>query len=195
MFPTTSPILSGGLLLTAPAEAHHLLDVSSLSPTLLNGFLSGLAHPVLGPDHLVFLLALSLVGLRQRWHWMLGLLASGLAGSAIGLLLPGVPGAEALVAFSLVAVAMVLLDRWPRALLVPAIALHGYVLSASVLGWTSAPVSTYLLGLMVSQAALLLLALTLLNRLASRLSGQHRRFAAALLIGCGAAWTWSGLVG
>ena len=195
MFPTTSSILSGGLLLTAPAEAHHLLDNSSLSPTLLNGFLSGLAHPVLGPDHLVFLLALSLVGLQQRWRWMLGLLASGLAGSALGLLLPGVPGAEALVAFSLVAVAMVLLERWPRRLLVPAIALHGYVLSASVVGWTSAPVGTYLLGLMVSQAALLLLALTALNRLACGLSGQHRRFAAALLIGCGAAWTWSGLVG
>ncbi len=50
----------------------------------MNGLLSGLAHPLLGPDHLLFLLALSLVGLGQRSRWMLALLATGLAGSLLG---------------------------------------------------------------------------------------------------------------
>jgi len=185
-----------GLMLLAPAaQAHHMLDITGLKPTPLNGFISGLAHPVLGPDHLLFLLALSLVGLRHRGGWMLALLVGGLAGSALGLILPGLPGAEALVAFSLVVVGLVLLGVLPRPLLLPSIALHGYVLSASVIGWTTAPITTYLFGLLVSQGTLLFLALTALRRLTTGLSPRRQTMAAAALIGCGAAWTWSGLVG
>ena len=182
-------------LLALPVSAHHLMELLNLPPTPAMGLLSGLAHPLLGPDHLLFLLALSLVGLRQRASWMLGLLATGLAGSAAGLLLPGLPGAEALVAGTLVVVALVLLDRLPRLWLLPAFALHGYVLSAAVLGWNPAPVAAYLAGLLLSQGALLLLSLTLLRKGAAGLTPGLRQGLAAALLGCGAAWAWSGLVG
>lgn len=72
-----------------------------------------MGHPLLGPDHLLFLLALGLVGLRQSGRWLIGLLATGLAASGLGLLLPGLPGAETLVALSLVLVGLVLLNRAP----------------------------------------------------------------------------------
>jgi urease accessory protein len=182
-------------LLALPAEAHHLMSLLHLQPTPLSGLISGLAHPLLGPDHLLFLLALALVGLRHRRRWMLALLATGLAGTSLGLLLPGLPASEALVAFTLVAEGLVLLGRWPVGLLVPAFALHGYGLSTSVLGWTSAPVAFYLVGLLLSQGSLLLLALTALRRFASPLTLQVRQALAAGLIGIGAAWTWSALVG
>jgi len=189
----------GLLLLTllAPpaAQAHHLIHLLHLKPTPLTGLLSGLAHPVLGPDHLLFLLALSLVGLRQRATWMLGLLAVGLGGSVLGLALPGLPLAEALVSFSLVVVALVLLGRLDRRLLLPAFALHGYVLSAAVLGWNSAPIGLYLVGLLLSQGALLLFALGVLRHTAASISATTLRTLAAVLLGCGAAWTWSALVG
>ncbi|MFM7269275.1 MAG: HupE/UreJ family protein [Cyanobium sp.] len=189
------PMLVLGLLRAREAEAHHLLSLLHQQPSALGGLLSGLAHPVLGPDHLFFLLALSLVGLRHRTGWMLGLLCTGLGGSLLGVLLPGLPGAEALVSFSLVIVALVLLGRLDRRLLLPAFALHGYVLSASVLGWTPAPLGFYLLGLLISQASLLLLALLGLRRLVLTLSAAMVRSLAAGLLGCGAAWTWSALVG
>jgi urease accessory protein len=64
---------------------------------------------------------------------MLGLLATGLAGTAFGLMVPGLPGAEALVSFTLVLIALVLMDRLPMAVLFPAFAVHGYVLSGSVI--------------------------------------------------------------
>ncbi len=182
------------LAVAGPAQAHHLMEITALTPTPLTGFLSGLAHPVLGPDHLLFLCALSLVGLRRRAPWMLALLVTGLLGSVGGLAFPGLPFAEAAVAFSLVVVALVWLQRWPKTLLLPAIALHGYVLSHTVLGWNQAPLAFYGLGLLVSQGALLLLALTLLRSLAEGLSPQRRALIAAGLIGCGAAWTWSALV-
>jgi len=177
-----------------PAEAHHLMDLTHLPPSPASGLLSGLAHPILGPDHLIFLCSLSLVGLRHRARWMLALLVTGLLGSGLGLLLPGLPFAEAAVAFSLVVVAMVWLRQWPKALLLPAIALHGYVLSNTVLGWSQAPLASYGLGLLLSQGTLLLLSLTLLRSLADGLSSQQRSLICGVLIGCGSAWTLSALV-
>ena len=188
--------LTAALLLLAPAaEAHHLVHLLHLKPNPLTGLISGLAHPLLGPDHLLFLLALSLVGLRHRTGWMLALLATGLAGSALGLLLPGLPFAEALISFTLVLVALVLLGRLDRRLLLPAFALHGYGLSAMVLGWNAAPISFYLLGLLISQGLLLLVALVALRHTSAALSSGTTRTLAAVLLGCGAAWTWSALVG
>ena len=169
----------------------HLLH---LKPTPLSGFISGLAHPVFGPDHLLFLLALSLVGLRHRSRWMLGLLATGLAGSVLGLVLPGLPATEALVSLTLVLVALILLRDGDRRLLLPAFALHGYALSSTVLGWNPAPVAFYLLGLLVSQGSLLVFALGILRHRAERWSSISRSTIAAVLLGLGAAWTWSALV-
>jgi len=172
-------------LAVAPAQAHHAMELFHLQPTPVNGLVSGLLHPVLGPDHLLFLLALSLVGLRQRVSWMLGLLVVGLLGSWAGLVLPGLPGAEPMVALSLAVVALVLLGRLPAALLLPAFALHGYVLSASVLGWSTMPVAGYLLGLAISQGLLLFASLQLLARFAASLAPRTRRWLALALVGAG----------
>jgi urease accessory protein len=174
-------------LAVAPAQAHHAMGLFHLQPTPFNGLVSGLLHPVLGPDHLLFLLALSLVGLRQRASWMLGLLVVGLLGSWAGLVLPGLPGAESMVALSLAVVALVLLDRLPAPWLLPAFALHGYVLSASVLGWSTMPVAGYLLGLAISQGLLLFASLQLLARSAARLAPPTRRWLALALVGAGSA--------
>jgi urease accessory protein len=116
---------------------------------------------------LVFLLALSLVGLGHRSAWMLALLLIGLAGSLLGLVVPGLPGTEALVSATLMLEALVLLAQWPVALLLPAFGLHGYALSSAVLGWTQGPLVTYLVGLFLGEGLLLLLALTVLRRLAA----------------------------
>ena len=187
-------VISLSLVLAAPALAHHPMTAMGLEPSLFSGLLSGLAHPLLGPDHLVFLLALGLVGLHRPLRWVLGLLTAGLVGSGLGLVLPGLPGAEALVALSLVVTGLVLLQRLPSALLLPAFALHGYVLSGSVIGWETTPVAAYLLGLLLSQSALMLAALTVVRRWAATLTAAHLRLAAGLLMGVGAAFTWSALV-
>lgn len=173
------------VLLAAPARAHHLIDITSLQPSVFNGLLSGLAHPVIGPDHLLFLVALALTGLTQRRRWMLALLVTGLLGSAAGLIGPGLAGAELLVSLTLVVEALVLAQRLPRLVLLPAMALHGYVLSASVVGWSAMPVASYLAGLLLSQGSLLLLALWWMQPFASRLQRHGRAAVVAGLIGFG----------
>lgn len=182
-------------LWAVPASAHHLMELfHQTQATPLAGLLSGIGHPLLGPDHLLFLLALGLVGLKQSGRWMLGLLAAGLAASGLGLVLPGLPGAETLVALSLVLVGLVLCERAPRWTLLPAFALHGYVLSASVIGWEATPVAAYLLGLLISQGTLLRLALGLVRRAADRWSATRLRLVAGLLMGIGGAFAWTSLV-
>ena len=157
--------------------------------------MSGLAHPLLGPDHLIFLIALALVGVQRSGRWMISLLAVGLAGTALGLALPGLPGAELLVSLTLVVEGLVVAGRLPTMLLVPAFALHGYVLSSTVIGWEPTPVATYLLGLLLSQGALLLLALWGLRHAVERISASTRTLLAGGLIGLGAAFSWTTLVG
>lgn len=176
-------VIGAGLLTPLPAQAHHFMELHQLQPTVFNGLLSGLAHPFIGPDHLLFLLALSLLGLRHSGRWMLSLLAVGLGGSLVGLIWPGLPGADALVAATLTLEALALLGWLPLAVIVPAMALHGYVLSDAVLGWTAMPIGSYLIGLLVSQGLLLLLALQALRPLAQRLTPSARRLGALALAG------------
>jgi urease accessory protein len=177
-----TPVLVLGLS-ALPAGAHHLMDIQGLPATPFNGLLSGLAHPLIGPDHLIFLLALCLLGLRQRMRWTLALLVVGLLGSCAGLVLPGLPGADLLVAATVAIEALVLLGALPSATLIPAMALHGYVLSSVVLGWSSMPLVSYMLGLLISQGLLLAASLGLLRGLASHLRAPARRSWAFLLLG------------
>lgn len=196
MFQRLMPALAGlALLVAAPALAHHPMQDMQLEPGALTGLLSGVAHPLLGPDHLLFLIALALVGLQRSGRWMLGLLAVGLAGSVLGLALPGMPSAELLVSLTLVVEGLVVAGRLPQVLLVPAFALHGYVLSSTVIGWEATPIAAYLLGLMLSQGALLLVALWGLRQTAQRLDGTLRTLLAGGLIGLGTAFSWTALVG
>src|ERR1700738_1279056 len=53
--------ISATSLLTAwPAPAHHVMGGKTPSD-LIEGLLSGLGHPVIGPEHLAFLLAVGVV--------------------------------------------------------------------------------------------------------------------------------------
>jgi urease accessory protein len=101
---------------------------------------------------------------------------------------------DAAVSITLVVVGLVLLERLPALLLVPAFALHGYVLSAAVIGWEQSPIAFYLVGLLVSQGLLLTTSLTLVRRWGTGLSASQLRLTAGILIGVGSSFAWSALV-
>src|SRR5437879_6723963 len=88
-------------LCTTSAFAHHVMGGATPS-TLVEGLLSGIAHPVIGPDHLAFLLAIGIaVGIGGL---NLALPALFVVASAIGVMLHvngiNLPGAEIVVACS-----------------------------------------------------------------------------------------------
>src|SRR5262245_45015148 len=88
-------------LFTTSAFAHHVMGGQTPS-TLVEGLLSGIGHPVIGPDHLAFLLAIGMaVGIGGL---NLALPALFVIASAIGVMLHvngiDVSGAEVIVVFS-----------------------------------------------------------------------------------------------
>jgi len=173
-----------------------MAEGAELSPWM--GFVSGIGHPLLGPDHLLFLLAIGFVGLRRPVAWVVPLLAAGLLGSALAQVVPLAESAsqfaEALVSLTLVLAGTVALGRLPALLLVPAIALHGYLLGGTVVGAEPTPLLFYFLGLLVSQGSLMLLVTAVSRRLLSALQDNGRSTLAGIWIGIGAAFAWTILV-
>lgn len=86
-------------LMAAPALAHPGHDLTT-------GFSAGLAHPFLGADHLLAMVAVGLWATQYAGRKGLvlpfGFVGGMLAGAALGFAGTGLPGAESLIALSLV---------------------------------------------------------------------------------------------
>lgn len=178
--------------------AHHPFGMEEISLSPLQGFLSGVGHPLLGPDHLLFLVALMLVGWDQPRRWIPTLLAVGLLGSALAqvLVIPeslAVP-TEALVSLSLVVEGLVILGTISTRWLYPAFALHGLMLGGTIVGAEPSPLLAYFIGLFVAQALMLLLVRRLSDPVVSLIGDQGMRLVAGIWIGIGCAFSWSMVV-
>lgn len=152
-------LLAAGLgLVAAPALAHHPMG-GAMPETLLHGLLSGVGHPIIGPDHLAFIVAAGvLAALAGRpLTAPLGLVAGALAGAAIHLGAVNLPGAEVLVALSalLAGVAVLLGARAGAGLLVGAFAIagvfHGYAYAEAVIGAEQGVIAAYLFSFSLTQ--------------------------------------------
>ena len=187
------------LLMASPAFAHHPFGMGeSGALTAWQGLLSGLGHPLLGPDHLLFLLALGFVGLQRPLRWVLPLLAIGLGGSLLSQFIPlpdaVAPWAEALVSLSLAVEGLIALSMAPAAWLLPLFGLHGFLLGSTIVGAEPSPLLSYFLGLLLAQGSLLLLVTAWSQGLVERLGAQGRRLGAGIWIGIGMAFAWVALI-
>ena len=175
---------------------HGMGDSGTL--TAWQGLLSGIGHPLLGPDHLLFLLAIAFVGLKRPMRWVVPMLAVGLGGSLLSqvIALPELltPWAEALVSLSLVAEGLIALSMAPAAWLLPLFSLHGFLLGSTIVGAEATPLATYFLGLLLGQGVLLLLITALSQGLVERLGAQGQRLGAGIWIGIGLAFAWVAVI-
>lgn len=155
-----------------PALAHHPMG-GAVPATPWEGFASGIGHPVIGPDHLAFLLAAGVLAAalpaRRGLLAILAFVAGGFAGSLAHVAGIGFGPVEALVALSLVAAGFALLWRGvPAALLPAAFALaglvHGHAFAEAIIGAEQGPLIAYLAALALMQAALGLGAMALARR-------------------------------
>jgi urease accessory protein len=147
--------------LTSPAFAHHAMG-GGLPTTFFEGLLSGLAHPVLGPDHFAFVIAIGVAAALVPAG--IGLIGAFFAASAAGILIHfgawSLPLAETLVAATVVA-AGTLVAFGNRAgsqawLMLAAVAglLHGYALGESIVGADRGVLGAYLVGLAITAACI-----------------------------------------
>lgn len=197
-----SLILMACSLLAGAAQAHHPMD-GAMPSTALQGLLSGLAHPVIAADHLLFLLAAgTLAGLSQasvgRSAAALGAFAAaGMVGTALRVPGLAVPLLEPLIGITLLATAFYLWQRRAPtvgAALLAASAgagfLHGQAYGEAVIGAEAGPVVWYLAGLLVVQCGLLLATGLLVRRTALPGVPRLRVLARVLGIAAGAAGLW-----
>ena len=187
----------GLLLIAQPVLAHH--PTGGVTPqTFLHGLLSGIGHPIIGLDHLAFIVAAGAIAasFKRGWLMPLAFMASGAVGAWLHWNSVSVPGAELAIALSVVTLGIVLVigQKLPAALVVVIFAIsgffHGFALFESIIGAEMAPLGAYLIGLATSQFGVALLSLLATRQLAARLADK----APLLLRAAGAALAVFGTV-
>jgi urease accessory protein len=184
---------SGTLIATAAAYiclmgnalAHHVTG-NQMPTSSLDGFLSGLGHPVIGLDHLAAIVAVGCIASVQRRPALgvIGFVVFMLAGALIHLGRATVPGIELLVSLTVAVLgAVATIDRQRSIglslLLFPlAGLLHGYALADSIVGAQPAPLVTYLIGVALIQSAI---GLMVANSFRLLLAGDRRALSVRLL--------------
>jgi urease accessory protein len=186
------------LAATLPAHAHHMMG-GRMPATFAEGLLSGLGHPVIGIDHLAFIVAVGLaVGVAGL---SLAMPAVFVVTSAVGVAIhvggANLPGAELVVAASVILAGGLLATRsasraspvtglmtW-SALFAVAGLFHGYAYGESIFGAERTPLGAYLVGLVIVQTAIATgVALAMRRPLTSPL---NVRLAGAVIAGIGLA--------
>ena len=177
-----------GLLTAGPALAHHPMGGATPS-TMTEGLLSGLGHPIIGIDHLVFLVVVALLAYRlsgaARWLAPAAFVGGTLGGTLIHLRAVDLPMAELLVALTVVVGGITVLynlranptfNAAGLSLLLAAAGLfHGYAYGEAIVGAEVTPLLSYLIGLSLVQYALVAGLLTGLSMLAARSQGSAAR--------------------
>ena len=201
---TSKLLAAGGALLagSVPAFAHHPMG-GTTPATLWQGFASGVGHPVIGIDHLAFILAVGLAAALLGRVVVLPLVF--IAATAIGCLLHlmsvGLPLAEIVIAGSVVLLgALVAFKSVPTlpvaaALVALAGVLHGHAYGEAIFGAEPTPVLAYLAGFAAIQFAIAVTTAEVARRaLAVSIEAIPVRVAGGLAAGIGIAAAWGQLV-
>ena len=198
----TIVLLTTALLPTA-AWAHHPMG-GTAPATFMQGLLSGIGHPILGPDHLAFIVGLGLLAGIAGFGPLLPALFVAAMAAGLGLHITGldIPGVELLVAGSVVLIGLALWrQRTVRGTWLEggAFALaglfHGYAFAEAVIGSEATPIAAYVTGLVATQLTIALAA-SALGRTSieatARLTPVMVRIAAALILTVGLVFIASG---
>jgi urease accessory protein len=159
-------------LLPAVAWGHHPMGYA-LPGTLMQGFLSGLGHPIIGLDHAAFIVAAGfLLALSRHGVWGIpAMIAGTLLGAALHLAGINLAGAELGIGLSVVLVGALVMARrevplgWLAGGIAVAGVLHGQAYAESIFGAEATPLAAYLAGFSVIQLVIAMAAFFL-----------HRRF-------------------
>jgi len=169
------PLSLLAVVAATPASAHHVMG-GRTPATFLEGFLSGLGHPIIGPEHLAFLLALGIIVGTAGLNLALPVLYGAAIAIGVALHVSGmsIPAPETLVALSVLLAGALVLSMRPLPVLAWALLFavagifHGYAFGESIYGAERTPFAAYLLGLVLIQSALTVGIALLARRLHAR---------------------------
>ena len=190
--------LMGVLIMSTPAFAHHPLG-GRLPANVFEGFFSGVAHPVIGFDHLAFVIAAGLVGVLSKRGIVIPItfVAASLGGTGLHLLLMDLPAPELVISASVLVFGILLaFGQSFNLLLVVVLGIiagifHGYAYGEAVVGAEMTPLFSYLVGFTSIQLVISLSAWKLGNVWLKNNAIQgllHLRFIGFTICGLGAAF-------
>ena len=196
---THSKILRGVIPLAAaffaatPALAHHPLG-GEVPATLVHGLLSGIGHPVIGLDHLAFVLAVGVAAMLTGRLLLvpLAFVSATIAGALVHYGSIGLPLVEVAIVFSVVALGLAIaLGRTGSPLMLGAAVavaglFHGHAYGEAIVGAEATPLLAYLGGFGLTQWAIAVAAGWAVGRFAP--IGTERlapRLAGAAVFGAG----------
>jgi len=169
----------GGLLMisSSPAFAHHAMG-GMIPETFSQGFLSGLAHPIIGLDHFAFLIVAILLSCAlkgaARYLVPMTFIGATLGGTVLHLGAANIPMVETLVALTVVAGGVLVLTRnYPGAIVLSGVfavsgILHGYAYGEAIVGSEATPLMAYLIGFSAIQYAIIVGGVVGMEKIASR---------------------------
>jgi urease accessory protein len=146
------------------AHAHHPSG-GATPATALDGLLSGFGHPVIGLDHLLFVLAIGAACyyFGQRAGAVAAFLLAALGGTVLHLWKTTLTYPDAWVAVTLIGLGVLLINASPVLRSKTAIGLlalaglaHGYAYGEAIVGAEPTPIFAYLIGLTAVQGAVVL---------------------------------------
>ena len=146
------------LVVASPAAAHHPLN-GGVPSNFFEGFLSGLAHPVIGVDHLAFIIAIGLVAALKPQGFLLPIafVLSAMLGTGLHLLGVSLPVVELIVSASILLFGILLaIKNSPNVLVMVALSavaglFHGYAYGEAIFGAQTTALVAYLCGFTVIQ--------------------------------------------
>lgn len=191
-------------LFTLPAAAHHPFG-GEAPQSIVQGLLSGAGHPVIGLDHLAFVIAAGLMAavVRQGWRVPAAFVAATVGGTALHLAGADLPVPELVISLSVVVFGLlaVIRDRLNAIAVVILAAIaglfHGYAYGEAVVGAQPTPLVAYLIGFAVVQGAIAYTAYFISQRAVSQettaglISVRHAGF---MVLGAGVAFAGGLLV-
>ena len=180
---------------TESAFAHHAMGGNTPS-TFGQGFISGLAHPVIGVDHLAFIVGVGLLAAACGKAYRLTLPLLFVAMTAVGALTfvagTTLPFAEVVIALSVAIVGVLLISG--KTFAVPYFAglfavagiFHGYAYGGSIVGAETSPLLAYLAGFALIQYVIAVGAsfvLELGRKAADQVTIRYERVAGGIIAG------------
>lgn len=159
------------LATATPALAHHPFG-GEAPQGILEGLISGIGHPVLGLDHLAFVIAIGLLGavVKQGWTVPAAFLLTALMGTGIHLSGADLPAPELVVSASVLLFGLLAITH--KSLSAPAVValtglagmFHGYAYGEAVVGAEPTPLVAYLIGFTAVQGAIAFIAYAFSHR-------------------------------
>lgn len=186
------------IALASPAFAHHPLG-GATPGNGFDGLMSGLGHPILGPDHFVFVVAAGLLAMGRPKGFLIpaAFVLAALVGTGLHLMSWDLPAPETLISTSVLLFGVLL--AWPKQISAAVITIlaslagifHGYAYGESIIGAETTPLVTYLLGFTTIQFAIALGSFKLGQKLvqaSTAIATNRLRFAGFTISGIGAAF-------